>query len=64
MVCWSFFNDTKKIKMKLIFFKFIIFFILLIFTNNCSSPKEYNNNLLEGEVPNTWTKPLPKTEAV
>tara|TARA_A100001015_G_scaffold288864_1_gene360151 strand:- start:13623 stop:15119 length:1497 start_codon:yes stop_codon:yes gene_type:complete len=62
MVCWSFFNDTKKIKMKLIFFKFIIFFMLLIFTNNCSSPKEYNNNLLEGEVPNTWTKPLPKTE--
>ena len=30
--------------------------------SNCSSPKEYNNNLLEGEVPNTWTKPLPKTE--
>ena len=36
--------------------------MLLVIINNCSSPKEYNNNLLEGEVPDTWTKPLPKTE--
>ena len=48
--------------MKSINFKYLGLIMLLVIINNCSSPKEYNNNLLEGEVPDTWTKPLPKTE--
>ena len=48
--------------MKSINFRYSGLIMLLVIINNCSSPKEYNNNLLEGEVPDTWTKPLPKTE--
>jgi len=52
----------KKIKMILNLFKLIFFLFLLIILNNCSSKKTYNQNLLEGKVPATWTKPLPETE--